>query len=168
MTRVRALQISTIGFLMLAAGCGVASYEHRLEEQVNDLKYKQKLDNNLITAPTDPYKTLLIYVRPPKPMSKAPSFLFQTPPPLWDVADTYVGSPPPDKAPTATDPGSPTYPPIRLHLLGRIKKKPAAGKKKAECAGRARSRPRQIRRRRPHAPGRRIWRRSAGGRQGRH
>ena len=59
--------------LITASGCGGARYEHRLEETLDNWRYKKRLDDNLIAAPKGTkFESYHIFVRPPQSL-KGPS-----------------------------------------------------------------------------------------------
>ena len=99
--------------LITVVGCaGRASYEKRMESTISYLKYRKRLDANLMPPPTDKkFTDLAIYVRPPKEEAEAKAFQLRAPEGAYDLEASFN-----DKAESA------------LHILARVKlpKKPAA------------------------------------------
>jgi hypothetical protein len=101
--------------LVLVWGCGYATYEYRLNQTLEDLKYRQRLDDNLIPAPADAkFKEFPMYIRPPKGMALSREFVMaELPAGQYDLSATFF------------EQGKGT-----LHVLGRRKTaaKKATGK----------------------------------------
>ena len=127
MRRLLVLGLSTV--TLFVAGCGVASYESRLEKTLNDRKYQLKLNENLSSAPQEKYKEARIWVRPPKALTKAPTFLLTPAPGQWEIEDSYSGAPTPEKVDGNP---APALPPMRMHILARVKPKDTKKKKGEE------------------------------------
>lgn len=88
------------------AGClGDASYDERMQLTLENMRYKQKLDSNLIPAPQDKFKNLNVFVRPPKGLAQMPTCTLNPAPGMFDIAETFSG-------------------PITLHVLVRLKNPP--------------------------------------------
>ncbi len=102
-----------IGFLLATSGCG-ATYEKRLKDSVEHIKYAARLDKYLNPAPQKPaFDRLLVFVRPPKPMAKTEVFQLATlAPGQFELAETFA------------DPESGAS----LHVLGRFNKAPKQAK----------------------------------------
>jgi hypothetical protein len=101
-------------------GCGGRSYDLRLQRTVDDMKYRKKLDDNLMPAPTKgKLEQLLIYLRPPKNL-EGPAQEFQLivlEAGRFDLSDSFYE----------------TKAKQNLHVLARVKRpKAAADKKKAQ------------------------------------
>lgn len=101
--------------LFLAIGCGTQSYEYRLTQTLENMKYQKKLNDALIPAvATGKLKDLDIYVRPPKNL-QGPTQAFQltvVEPGKFDVENSFIEK---DKQ--------------NLHILARVKRpKPTAKK----------------------------------------
>ena len=104
--------------VLVTAGCGVRSYEIRLDKTLEDMRYRRRLDDNL----QDPAKGKLeqsnIYLRPPQPL-EGPAKEFQLTvlePGKFDVAESFY-----EKENKAN-----------LYVLARIKRpKAPPGSKKA-------------------------------------
>ena len=113
MKRARAMLIS-FGTL-LAIGCGMKSYDYRIEQTLDRMKYERRLDENL-TPPVAKGKLeeLGIYIRPPKNLA-GPTQAFQfavIEPGRFDLENTFLE---PEKQ--------------SLHVLARVDKPKAAAKK---------------------------------------
>jgi hypothetical protein len=90
MRRVLAVLTSTAIFVSL--GCGSKSYDRRLNETIRQIKYKKKLDDNLMPASTKgKLEQNVIYLRPPKNLEKMSEFsLLILEPGKFDIAETFV------------------------------------------------------------------------------
>lgn len=98
--------------LLALSGCG-ASYERRLTKAVENIKYSARLDKNLNPAPTKPFQSFNVFVRPPKPMVKTEVFQLATlNPGQFDIAETF------DDSSTGA----------KLHVLARYNKPPKQAK----------------------------------------
>lgn len=117
----RVLAVAATAVVLLAVlGCGGRSYELRLQRTVDDMKYRKKLDDNLMPAPTKgKLEQLLIYIRPPKNL-EGPAQEFQLivlEPGKFDLSDSFYE----------------TKAKQNLHVLARVKRpKAGADKKKAQ------------------------------------
>jgi len=115
MRRFLAMLATTV--LLLTAGCGVKVYEERLNKTLEEMKYRKRLDDNLIAAPTKgKLEQLGIYLRPPKALA-GPAKEFQltvVEPGKFDVTESYYE---PDKQ--------------SLHVLARVKVPKTPDKKAA-------------------------------------
>lgn len=111
----RALAMLATTALLLAAGCGGRSYEVRLEKTLEDMRYRKRLDDNLMPAPTKgKLEQLSIYVRPPKNMAPSKEFLLSVlEPGKFDDAESFS-----DKS-------------SLMHILARVKLPKAPSKKGA-------------------------------------
>lgn len=89
MRRVLATLATTA--LLLAGGCGGRSYEIRLDKTLEDMRYRKRLDDNLMPAPTKTkLETFNIFVRPPKNLVQSKEFLLTVlEPGKFDVADSF-------------------------------------------------------------------------------
>jgi len=114
MKRVLASLLTAV--LIFVWGCGYNSYQSRLEYTLEQMKYRQRLDDNLIPAPTDPkFRDFPMYIRPPKGMTLAREFVMaELPPGQYDLAVTFFEQ----------DKGT-------LHVLGRRKTAKKAASKNA-------------------------------------
>ncbi|MEO6807614.1 MAG: hypothetical protein ABI353_00685 [Isosphaeraceae bacterium] len=118
MRRILALSLSAS--LVCVLGCGTDSYNRRLEHTLNDLKYRQRLDQYLSPPAQDQFQGLAIFLRPPKPLVPSKEFQLPTTPGLFDLTTSFY------------DPASkPKSPGLRLHVLARRKVKKAPPKKGA-------------------------------------
>lgn len=115
MRRVLVLVAMTV--IVVAGGCGGKRYEARLTRTLDDMRYRKRLDDNLMPPAKGKLETNLIYLRAPKGL-EGPTKVFalaELEPGKFDVADTFFEK---DKA--------------NLHVLARIKRpKAPAGKKAA-------------------------------------
>jgi hypothetical protein len=102
-----------IGLMLSSMGCG-ATYEKRLKESVENIKYSARLDKYLNPAPQKPaFDRYMVFVRPPKPMVKTEVFQLATlVPGQFEIAETFA------------DPESGA----NLHVLARFNKAPKQAK----------------------------------------
>jgi hypothetical protein len=101
------------------AGClGDASYDERMQRTLDNMRYQQKLDANLMSAPQEKFKALSVFVRPPKGLKQISSLL-RPAPGTFEIVETFQGPPnlhvlvrknPPPK-PAPPKPGQPAPPP---------------------------------------------------------
>jgi hypothetical protein len=103
-------------------GCGLSSYELRMQRTLDNLKYRQRLDANLGPAADAKFKELSVFVRPPKGLIKSETLMLSDKPGMFDLQATFFGSPSAPVAEGETAP--PPSAPLRLHVLVRLKKKP--------------------------------------------
>jgi hypothetical protein len=118
----RALAVLVGMVLVVLAGC--SDYDLRLQETLEEMQWKKKLDDNLAPASEKgQLKDELIYVRQPKTLTgPTQTFGLTVEPGKFDVENSFI-----DQAKGAS-----------LHLLARHKKpKPAANKKGAAPAAEA-------------------------------
>jgi hypothetical protein len=109
----RALAVLLCATAVTSLGClGAASYETRLEKSLTNLQYQEELKKYLNDATPGPLKDLGVYLRPPKGFQKAPSTLLPVQPGAFDAAESFSGG------------DSKNGPPIQVHILARLKKKP--------------------------------------------
>ena len=109
--------------LLLSAGCGVKVYEERLNRTLAEMKYRKRLDDNLMPAPTKgKLETLLIYVRPPMSLQgPAKEFLGPvTEPGKFDLTESFFE---PEKQ--------------SLNVLARVKRPKTPDKKAAPAPAEA-------------------------------
>lgn len=116
MRRVLAMVATTA--ILLASGCGSKSYEFRLNKTLEDMRYRKRLDDNLLPAPSKgKFTDLMIFVRPPKGLGEPTKEFLLTvlEPNKFDIAESLV------------EQGKQS-----LYILGRVKRpKAPAGAKKA-------------------------------------
>src|SRR5947209_8503699 len=115
MRRILAVFASSV--LLLAAGCGVGVYEKRLSKTLEDMKYRKRLDDNLMPAVTkSKLEQNLIYLRPPKTLQgPAKDFMLTVlEPGKFDVTESFYE---PEKQ--------------SLHVLARVKRPKGPDNKKA-------------------------------------
>src|SRR2546421_5517135 len=101
----RVWAILTTASLMAAWGCG-NSYDIRMNKTLEDMRYRKRLDDNLMPAPTKgKFEDLMIFVRPPKNLQPAKEFLLPLPEPgKFDLEASFLET----KAGDASAPGAPT------------------------------------------------------------
>jgi hypothetical protein len=133
--------------LIAVWGCG-SSYDIRMNKTLDDMRYRKRLDDNLMPAQTKgKFEELMIFVRPPKNLQPAKEFLLPLPEPgKFDLEASFLETQKAGDAPQA--PGAPTEagtepkPPTdtqkqSLHILARVKRpKNPNAKKKAEPVNR--------------------------------
>ena len=87
----RVLTMLATAAILLGAGCGGKSYELRLNKTLEDMRYRKRLDDNLMPAPTKPkFEELLIFVRPPKNLQPTAAFMLGAPEPgQFDLEVTF-------------------------------------------------------------------------------
>lgn len=90
MRRVLVLSCSTA--LLIAWGCGKPSYDARLQRTLEEMKYRQRLDENLMPPPGEgPFQDLAIFVRAPKQEELARAFaLGVIPAGLHDLEASFI------------------------------------------------------------------------------
>jgi hypothetical protein len=118
MRRVLAMPVAAA--LLVAAGCGSQSYEVRLNKTLGDMRYRKRLDDNLLPAPTKgKFEELRILVRPPKGLQQKTFMLGMPEPGQFDLAASF------DESQKRS-----------MHLLARVKrpKGPDSRTKGAEVA----------------------------------
>lgn len=89
MRRVMAVLLSSA--VLVGLGCGSRSYENRLENTIKLIKYRKKLDDNLMQpSGKGKLEQALIYLRPPKSLSKLPDFTLSVlEPGKFDISETF-------------------------------------------------------------------------------
>ena len=112
---MRRCALLVLSSTMLLAGCfGRDSYEKRMEHRLEEIRYKRRLDSNLMARPNDKkFEDLAIHVRPPKDEDLTRTSQLPVPEGQYELDASFV-----DKAGPA------------LHLLARVKlpkKAPAKG-----------------------------------------
>jgi len=116
MRRVMALVATTV--LVLSGGCGSKSYEFRLDRTLENMRYRKRLDDNLMPPPAKgiaPFEELGIFLRPPKGLVQAKEFQMTVlEPGQFDLASSFFE----EKK-------------QNLHVLARVKKPKASASKKA-------------------------------------
>jgi hypothetical protein len=135
----RVWAILTTAGLMAAWGCG-NSYDIRMNKTLEDMRYRKRLDDNLMPAPTKgKFEDLMIFVRPPKNLQPAKEFLLPLPEPgKFDLEASFLetksGAPAEGGAEQKTAGETQKQ---SLHMLARVKRPKGAGaKKKAEPTNR--------------------------------
>src|SRR3954452_13724127 len=132
--------------VMAAWGCG-GSYDIRMNKTLEDMRYRKRLDDNLMPPATKgKFEELMIYVRPPKNLQPAKEFLLPLPEPgKFDLEASFLET---QKGGDSSSPGAPTEGGAEakpggetqkqsLHILARVKRRPgAAAKKKTEPTNR--------------------------------
>jgi hypothetical protein len=102
--------------LLVTAGCGGPSYERRIGNTINEMRYRKRLDDNLMPAAKGKAEQLAIFIRPPKNL-QGPAKEFQLlalEPGKFDLSETFFEK---DK--------------LNLHVLARVKRPRDPSKKKA-------------------------------------
>lgn len=140
----RAWAIPIVTSLVAAWGCG-NSYDYRLDKTLEAMKYRKRLDDQLMPAPTSgKFEELSIFVRPPKNLQPAKEFLLPQPVPgKFDLESSFLEAQSQAASqPAAEGSGSEAPKPREaqkqsLHMLARVKRpKNPAAKKKAEAVER--------------------------------
>jgi hypothetical protein len=117
---------------LIFLGCG-QSYKQRLGQTLENLRYRQRLDQNLITAPVGKFKDLQVYIRPPKPLEEAKEFqLPSAAVDQFDIAKSFFGSPTSAPEGQAKEKQAEPAAVLRLHVLARVKR-PKKPTKKGEA-----------------------------------
>jgi len=109
----RVLALLGTATLLVIAGCGVKSYETRLENTLDDMKYQDRL-NRLLQPPQakGKWEELSIYLRPPKSLVQSKAWsLAPTEPGKFDLEASFV------------------EPKQDMHVLARVKRAKSAAKK---------------------------------------
>jgi hypothetical protein len=131
--------------VIAAWGCG-SSYDIRMNKTLDDMRYRKRLDDNLMPAQAKgKFQELMIFLRPPKNLQPAKEFLLPLPEPgKFDLEASFLET----KAGDSQAPGAPTEAGAEakpatdtlkqsLHILARVKRpKSANAKKKAEPVNR--------------------------------
>src|SRR4051812_5180306 len=132
--------LATVG-LMAIAGCG-SSYDIRMNKTLEDMRYRKRLDDNLMPAQSKgKFEELMIFIRPPKDLQPAKEFLLPIPEPgKFDLEASFLenqkggespgGDAQPEGSGEAKAPKSSAK--QSLHVLARVKRPKGAAKKKAE------------------------------------
>jgi hypothetical protein len=114
MRRVLALLLGTATLLYIA-GCGAKSYETRLDETLNDMKYQDRLNRLLLPPLEKKWHEMSIYLRPPKNLVQSKAWaLAPTEPGKFDLEASF-------NEPSKQD----------MHVLVRVKRSKGASKKGA-------------------------------------
>jgi len=102
--------------LVLSGGCGSKSYEFRLDRTLDNMRYRKRLDDNLMPPPAKgiaPFEELGIFIRPPKNLVQSKEFQMTVlEPGQFDLASSFYE----EKK-------------QNLHVLARVKKPKSAPKK---------------------------------------
>ena len=112
-------------FGTLVAGCGLPGYESRMNKTLERLEREQKINSFLQPAAQGKFKELSLWLRPPKPMAES-KLLLSDQPGLYDLTASFLGAPAQPPPGPGQDP-LPDLPPMRLHVLARMKKTPKKG-----------------------------------------
>ena len=116
MRRVMAMVATTI--LVLGGGCGSKSYEFRLDRTLESMRYRKRLDDNLMPPPAKgiaPFEELAIFLRPPKNLEQSKEFQMTVlEPGQFDLQSSFFE----EKK-------------QNLHVLARVKKPKGSASKKA-------------------------------------
>ena len=109
--------------VMGVAGCG-KRYEQRVEATLTHMRYLERLDQFLQPAVGDPLQPLGIYLRPPKPLTRAQQpGLVPEDPGQFDVNLSFLD------LTGAAGKGGGGAAVLRLHVLGRVKRPKTPAKK---------------------------------------
>lgn len=89
----RTLALGLVASLVVGFGCGYNSYEKRLENTLDEMRYIQRLDDSLIPPPEGPFKDFPMYIRPPKGMTLSSNFVMTADLPAgqFDLAASFIG-----------------------------------------------------------------------------
>ena len=116
MRRVMAMVATTI--LVLSGGCGSNSYDYRLNKTLESMRYRKRLDDNLMPPPAKgiaPFEELSIFLRPPKNLAQSKEFQMTVlEPGQYDLESSFFE----EKK-------------QNLHVLARVKKPKRSPSKKA-------------------------------------
>jgi hypothetical protein len=112
----RVLAIVTTMALVIIGGCGEQSYKRRLDQTIEDIKYQDRLNKQLMPALTKgKWEELSIYLRPPKNLAQAKAWMLsETEPGKFDLEASLVEG----KKQS-------------MHVLARVKRPKTPGKKAA-------------------------------------
>lgn len=122
MKRLSAALVSTT--LVVVLGC-TRSYESRLAMTLKQIEYQQRLDQFLNPPEDDPFKARGVYVRLPKPLSRADRPDLAVAEGAYDLLGWFV-----DLTAVASKKGGAPSPSIRAYVLGRVKQTRKAQTKK--------------------------------------
>src|SRR4051794_989920 len=88
----RLLAMMATAALLIAGGCGSKSYDERLARTLDEMRYRKRLDENLMPPVTgNKIEQMLIYLRPPKSLALAKEFqLTQVEPGKFDLEATFL------------------------------------------------------------------------------
>lgn len=112
----RALVVLSCASVTLAIGCS-GTYETRVKKTIEDMKYRQLLDQHLNPPAQDKFKELGIFLRTPKPLVQSSQFLLTSEPGKYDLETSFFNQATPDGT-------------LRLHVLARRKQAKGAATKK--------------------------------------
>jgi len=102
--------------LVLSGGCGSKSYEFRLDRTLENMRYRKRLDDNLMPPPAKgiaPFEELGIFLRPPKDLTQSKEFQMTVlEPGQFDLQSSFFE----EKK-------------QNLHVLARVKQPKSASKK---------------------------------------
>jgi hypothetical protein len=89
----RLLALLLTAMLLLTFGCGKSIYERKLNDTLDDMKFRQRLDALLIPAPTDAkFRDFPLFIRPPKDMALSSNFVLvaDLPAGQFDLAASFL------------------------------------------------------------------------------
>lgn len=113
MRRVSALFATTA--LLILGGCGLGSYEARLNKTLEDMKYQDRLNRLLMPQVKGKFEELAIYLRPPKNLAQTKEWMLAPiEPGKFDLDASFLE---PQKQ--------------SMHVLARVKRAKSPGKKAA-------------------------------------
>ncbi len=113
----------TSGMVVILAGCG-KSYETRLNASLDRMRYLQRLDQNLQAPIADQFEQAGIYLRPPKPLTRAQQPVLTVDQSQFDLIASFLD------VSGGTNKKGGQADVLRLHVLARVKAAQAANKKK--------------------------------------
>jgi hypothetical protein len=89
----RLLALLLTATLLLSWGCGKSIYDRKLNDTLDAMKYRQRLDAFLIPAPSGAkFKDFPLYIRPPKDMPLSTNFVLVADLPLgqFNLAESFL------------------------------------------------------------------------------
>lgn len=88
----RVLAMLGTAVLLLSAGCGLNSYEKRLDMTLENMRYVDRLNRNLMPAEAkDKWVQYNVFLRPPKDLKPAKVFLLTAPEPgKFDIESSFL------------------------------------------------------------------------------
>jgi hypothetical protein len=114
---------------LFVVGCGVPSYNKRIDDTVRNLKLEQEINTFLLPQTEGKVKELNVFLRLPKPAAELNPPSFAPPAGIFDFVASYQAQPEGLPAKDVATPAPPPPPPIKIHVFLRQKPKKAAAKK---------------------------------------
>lgn len=114
-----AVKVALLSMLTLSAGgCGGRAYLERQSQTLDAMRYRKRLDDNLMPAAKEKFEPIQIYLRPPKTLEPVKVFLLtELDPGRFDLSQSFAEK---DKQ--------------TMHVLARVKLPKDPAKKKAAAA----------------------------------